>query len=203
MQIFRNDFYILYYKRRISVWIEESQCSSCTQKKQQAIIKELQTDLIAADLWKSFEKIIYNNIFEYLATNKLILANQSGFKPGDSWKNQLLSITHETYHLLDNGLEVKGVFLDRSKAFDKVWHEGLELKQYRISENLLHLIKCFLKNRNQRGNGQTSSWTKVLAGVVQGSVICQMIYPPILKTICRWYVSFFSCTQQKYSSKRT
>ena len=176
MQIFRNDFYILYYKRRISVWIEESQCSSCTQKKQQAIIKELQTDLIAADLWKSFEKIIYNNIFEYLATNKLILANQSGFKPGDSCKNQLLSITHETYHLLDNGLEVKGVFLDRSKAFDKVWHEGLELKQYRISENLLHLIKCFLKNRNQRGNGQTSSWTKVLAGVIQGSVICQMIY---------------------------
>ena len=203
MQIFRNDFYILYYKRRISVWIEESQCSSFTQKKQQAIIKELQTDLIAADLWKSFEKIIYNNIFEYLATNKLILTNQSGFKPGDSCKNQLLSITHETYHLLDNGLEVKGVFLDRSKAFDIVWHEGLELKQYRISENLLHLIKCFLKNRNQRGNGQTPSWTKVLAGVIQGSVICQMIYPPILKTICRWYVPFFSCTQQKYSSKRT
>ena len=63
-----------------------------------------------------FERIIYNNIFEYLTTNKLISDNQSGFKPGDSCVNQLLSITHEIYHSLDNGLEVRGVFLDISKA---------------------------------------------------------------------------------------
>ena len=88
---------------------------------------------------KNFEIIIYNNIFEYLTTNKLISDNQSGFKPGDSCIDQLLSITHEIYHSLDNGLEVRGVFLDISKAFDKVWHEGLILKlnQYGISENLL------------------------------------------------------------------
>ena len=77
---------------------------------------------------KIFERIIYNNIFEYLTTNKLISDNQSGFKPGDSCINQLLSITHEIYHSLDNGLEVRGVFLDISKALDKVWHEGLILK---------------------------------------------------------------------------
>ena len=60
-----------------------------------------------------------------------------------------------------------------SKAFDKVWHEGLILKlnQYGISENLLCFIKCFLKNRKQRVvlNGQTSSWTNVFASVPQGS----------------------------------
>ena len=50
---------------------------------------------------KIFERIIYNNIFEYLTTNKLISDNQSGFKPGDSCVNQLLSITHEIYHSLD------------------------------------------------------------------------------------------------------
>ena len=122
---------------------------------------------------KIFERMIYNNIFEYLTTNKLISDNQSGFKPCDSCINQLLSITHDIYHSLDNGLEVRGVFLDISKAFDKVWHEGLILKlnQYGISENLLCLIKCFLKNRKRRVvlNGQTSSWTNVLAGVPQGS----------------------------------
>ena len=69
---------------------------------------------------KIFERIIYNNIFEYLTTKKLISDNQSGSKPGDSCINQLLSITHEIYHSLDNGLEVRGVFLDISKAFDKV-----------------------------------------------------------------------------------
>ena len=93
-----------------------------------------------------------------MTANKLISENQSSFKPGDSCVNQLLSITHEIYHSLDNGLEVNGVFLDISKAFDKVWHEGLILKlnQYRISENLLRLIKCFLKKRKQRVvlNGQ-------------------------------------------------
>ena len=61
---------------------------------------------------KIFERIIYSNIFEYLATKNLISENQSGFKPGDSSVNQLLSITHEIYHSLDNGLEVRGVFLD-------------------------------------------------------------------------------------------
>ena len=57
-----------------------------------------------------FERIIYNNNSEYLTANKLISENQSGFKPGDSCINQLLSITHEIYNSSDNGLEVRGVF---------------------------------------------------------------------------------------------
>ena len=71
------------------------------------------------------------------------------------------------------------MFLDISKAFDKVWHEGLTLKlnQYGILENLLCLIKCFLKNRKQRVvlNGQTS-WTNILAGVPQGSILGPLFF---------------------------
>ena len=51
---------------------------------------------------------------------KLITPHQSGFKPGDSCIKQLLSITHEIYKSFDDGLEVRSVFLDISKAFDKV-----------------------------------------------------------------------------------
>ena len=95
--------------------------------------------------------------------------NQSGFKPGDSCTNQLLSITHEIYKSFDNGFEVRGVFLDISKAFDKVWHKGLlyKLKQNGISGKLLSVIADFLSNRKQRVvlNGKSSSWTNVEAGV--------------------------------------
>ena len=101
---------------------------------------------------KIFERIIYSRIFEYLVENNLITENQSGFKPGDSCINQLLSITHDIYKSLDDGFKVKGVFRDISKAFDKVWHEGLiyKLKQNGIYGKLLNIIKDFLDSRKQR-----------------------------------------------------
>jgi hypothetical protein len=50
---------------------------------------------------------------------------QSGFRPGDSKVNQLVFIIHKIYEALEQGKEVRMVFLDISKAFDKVWHKGL------------------------------------------------------------------------------
>ena len=69
---------------------------------------------------KIFERLMCNEMFEFFIENKLISASQSDFKPGDSCINQLLSITHEIYSSFDEGLEVRRVFLDISKAFDKV-----------------------------------------------------------------------------------
>ena len=56
---------------------------------------------------------------------KFISKNQFGFQPGDSCINQLLSITHEIFTSFDNGLDVRNVFLEISKAFDKVGTKGL------------------------------------------------------------------------------
>ena len=67
-----------------------------------------------------FERLIFNDLFNFFLENNLILPNQSGFKPGDSCINQLLSMTHKIYNSFDEGLEVRSVFLDISKAFDKV-----------------------------------------------------------------------------------
>ena len=69
---------------------------------------------------KILERLMFNEMFNYFIENKLISSNQPGFKPGDSWINQLLSITHEIYKSVDVGLEVRSVFLDISKAFDKL-----------------------------------------------------------------------------------
>ena len=69
---------------------------------------------------KISEPLIYNSLFEFVIANELISSNQSGLKPSDSCINQLLSITHENYKSFDDEFEVRGVFLDISKAFDKV-----------------------------------------------------------------------------------
>ena len=107
-------------------------------------------------------------MLKYFLDNNLITLKQSGFRLGDSCINQLLSIAHDIFTSFDNGLEVRGVFLDISKAFDKVWRDGLiyKLKQNGIKDKLLCLLIDFLKKRQQRVvlNGHSSSWTKVNAG---------------------------------------
>ena len=72
------------------------------------------------------------------------------------------------------------MFLDISKAFDRVWHEGLlfKLRSYGITGNLLLLIKDFLFNRLQRVelNGQFSSWKEIIAGVPRGSILGPLFF---------------------------
>ena len=102
--------------------------------------------------------------------NNLLAPNQSGFKQGDPCINELLSIiTHEIYSTFDDGFEVRNVFFDIPKAFNKVWHQGIifKLQQDGVLDDLLNILSDFLRNKKQRVtlNDQFSSWTNVNAGV--------------------------------------
>ena len=79
---------------------------------------------------------MFSEMFGFFIENKLISSYQSGFKPGDSCINQLLSITHEIYSSFDEGLEVRSVF-SISQGRYKVWHDGIisKLTQNGISGN--------------------------------------------------------------------
>ena len=118
---------------------------------------------------KVFEKIIFNSLFVYLNNNNLLNSNQSGFGPGDSCVNQLSSITYDIYKAFDANpsLEVRGIFLDLSKAFDKIWHDRLlyKLRRMVICGEYLGLIDSFLSDRLQRVllNGQSSKWSQIKA----------------------------------------
>ena len=108
--------------------------------------------------------------------------NQSGFRPSDSCIHQLIAITHNIFSAFDanHSLEVRGVFLDLSKAFDRVRHDGIlyKLKSNGIDGNLFKLIKSLLNSRCQRVivNGQTSIWKSFAAGVPQGSVLGPLFF---------------------------
>ena len=125
---------------------------------------------------------MFDAIYEYLCVNQLLTPNQSGFRPGDSTVNQLVSIMHQIYSAFEEfpSRETRAVFLDISKAFDKVWHDGplFKLKNYGISGFLFIIIKDFLANRQQRVvlNGKSSCWSSITAGVPQGSVFGPLFF---------------------------
>ena len=68
---------------------------------------------------KIFQRLLYNEMLNFFLENDLISQNQSGFRPGGSCICQLLFINHEILSAFDIGFEVRGLFLDISKFFDK------------------------------------------------------------------------------------
>jgi hypothetical protein len=131
-------------------------------------------------LSKIMEKIVFTRLYNFLLEIQFLNRFQSGFRPGDSTVNQLILIVHKIYEALESGKEVRMVFLDISKAFDKVWHRGLiyKLELLGVEDPLLKWIKSYLFGRKQRViiDGQSSDWNEIEAGVPQGSVLGPLLF---------------------------
>ena len=100
---------------------------------------------------KIFEKLLFDAIYNHLSKHELITPHQSGFRHGESTINQLLLITHNIYRAFDDtpSREIRAIFLDLSKAFDTVWHEGIiyKLKANGLSGNILKILQDYFTDR--------------------------------------------------------
>ena len=130
---------------------------------------------------KVLEKLVYKYVFNFFRANAVITALQSGFMPGDSTVNQLVDVYICTFcKALDEGKQVRAIFCDISKAFDRVWHAGLlfKLSLAGIKGQLLDRFSDYLDNRFQRVvvPGAQSDWIGIKAGVPQGSILGPLLF---------------------------
>ena len=129
--VFPND-----WKKRNAVPIHK--------KESKNLIKNYHPIILLPIFRKVFETLVFNTLFNFLLQNRLFTPCQSRFMPDDSCVSQLLSITLEVCKSFDchPPTDMRGTFLDISKAFDKVWHEVLifKLKTYGVEGNLLKLL---------------------------------------------------------------
>ena len=100
------------------------------KKEENNVVKNYRPISLLPIFTKVFERLLFNSLFAHFYDNDLFTKCQSGFMPGDSYISQLLSIVHEIQSSFDCNppVDTRAIFLDISKAFDKMWCKGLLFK---------------------------------------------------------------------------
>ena len=136
---------------------------------------------------KVFEKIIKNGIVNFLENNNLLNNFQHGFRKRRSCLTELLDYYNNILDSVIHGKNVDVVYLDFSKAFDKVDHRIIlqKAKKLGINGKLLNWIKQFLTDRHQRTivQGWASNPMTVQSGVPQGTVLGPLLFIIMLNDI--------------------
>ena len=123
---------------------------------------------LTSHISKVLERVMKQVFQDYLENNLLLSPNQHGFRAGRSCLSQLLHHQDLILKALEEGSNIDTVYLDLSKAFDKV-DIGLlshRLREMGISGNIGRWLMDFLTDRKfcVIANGEQSSWTKIVSG---------------------------------------
>ena len=122
-----------------------------------------------------FEKLIYDQLYHYLDSNKLIFGKQSAYRQLHSVLSCLLKCTTDRYLNLEGGKYTAVTFVDLKRAFDTVNHEILlqKLELYGIHNKEMKWFCSYLTNRKQccKVNGKISNLESITCGVSQGSCL--------------------------------
>ena len=124
---------------------------------------------------KVFEKLVNNRIVDHLEKCGLFSNFQYGFRSSRSTADLLTVVSDRIARAFNRSGATRGVALDISKTFDRVWHAGLlhKLKSYGISDQIFGLTSSCLSNRWLRVvlDGKSSQEHPVNAEVPHGSIL--------------------------------
>lgn len=160
---------------------------------------------------KLFERVILARLRDFSDSHNLLPNEQFGFRAKHSCTHQVHRIVEHISTEFDRNTHkpTGAVFLDVAKAFDKVWHNGLIYKLYKLGvpDRLVRIVRDFLSNRRfrYRVEGALSSPRPLLAGVPQGSVLSPLLfalYTSDIPKTPRTHLALFADDTAIYTSER-
>ena len=137
-------------------------------------------DQLVSCLWlQKSERIMQKQIISYI--DEYLSPFLCGYRKGYSTQYALLGLIEKWKKMIDNQGYSGAVLMDFSKAFDTINHELLlaKLYAYGFEKQTLRLLKSYLTGgmwQRTKVNRSVSSWTELLHGVLQGSVLGPLLF---------------------------
>ena len=130
---------------------------------------------------KILERIVFDQLCDYLQEHSLLTPHQSGFRPGHSTQDVLIKTMDDWHKELDSDHIVLALFVDLSKAFNTIDHKLLLEKLdmfFGVRNEEKMWFQAYLENRLKRviSGHSSSSWLVPRLGAPQGSILGPLLF---------------------------